>query len=404
MKGLYSISVQAYFAGIKLASLFNTKARLWVEGRALKSYPSEFKKNGKCYWFHCASLGEFEQARPLIEAIKKREECSIILTFFSPSGYEIRKNYSYADWVGYLPYDNENDCKRFLDIFKPDFVFIVKYEFWFVMLKEIQARSIKLYLISGLFRPNQLFFKSYGSWFKDILSKFDYLFVQNKESLKILNQNGIKNAEFCGDTRLDRVLEIKAQTPKNPILENFSKGEKLLIFGSVWPQDLPILKQVIKNNSEKRILIAPHNLHDDFIQDLLNISPNESQRYTKYNSEQESRILVLDTMGMLASAYSLGDIAYVGGGFGKAVHNTMEPAAFGLAIVFGPKYTKFYEAVQLKELGAAVSFHSKDECSKFILGLLKDKSEVHKIGKAAATYVETNAGATSKIIHKVFSE
>ncbi len=404
MKGLYSISIQAYYAGIKLASVFNTKARLWMEGREFKSYPSEFKKKGKCYWFHCASLGEFEQARPVIEAIKKREECSIVLTFFSPSGYEIRKNYSYADWVGYLPYDKENECKRFLDIFKPDYVFMVKYEFWFIMLKEIQARSIKLYLISGLFRDNQLFFKPYGSWFKVILSKFDYLFVQNEESLEILKKNGIYNAEYCGDTRLDRVLEIKAQTPKNQTLENFSKGKKLLIFGSVWPQDLPIIKQVIDTNSEKRILIAPHNLHKDFIQELLNISPKETQCYTKYNTEQASRILILDTMGMLAAAYSLGDIAYVGGGFGKAVHNTMEPASFGLAIVFGPKYTKFHEAVQLKELGAAVSFHSKDDCSKFIVGLINDNTEVLKIGKAAATYVETNAGATYQIIQKVFSE
>lgn len=404
MKGLYSISIQAYYAGIKLASLFNTKAKQWVEGRAFKSYPTEFKKIGKCYWFHCASLGEFEQARPLIEAIKAREECSIILTFFSPSGYEIRKNYNLADWVGYLPYDTEEECKRFLDTFKPDYVFMVKYEFWFIMLQEIQARSIKLYLISGLFRDNQLFFKSYGTWFKNILSNFNYLFVQNVESLEILKKNGIQNASFCGDTRLDRVLEIKSQTPKNPTLEDFSKGEKLLIFGSVWPQDLPILKQVIQSNTQKRILIAPHNLHNDFIQDILNISPEESQCYTKYKPEQESRILVLDTMGMLASAYSLGDIAYVGGGFGKAVHNTMEPAAFGLAIVFGPQFKKFHEAVQLTEIGAAFSFQSKDDCSQFILCLLEDNTEVLKIGKAAATYVQTNAGATSQIIQKVFSE
>lgn len=398
MQLIYSIFIQAYYAGIRLAALFNPKAKLWINGRKQGAYPKTFEKKDTCYWFHCASLGEFEQARPLIEALKEKGTCQIILTFFSPSGYEVRKNYSIADWVGYIPYDNKKDCKQFLNLFQPDIVIMVKYEFWFNMLEEIQNRKIKLFLISGLFRDNQIFFTWYGKWFKSILEKFSYLFVQNKESIKILHKHQITHAEFCGDTRLDRVLQIKENAETNAILEDFSKGEKLLIFGSVWPQDIAILENIIHNNSHKKILIAPHNLHSTFIEQIAAINPSKTQLYSKYNAQKESQVLILDTMGMLASAYKSGQIAYIGGGFGAAIHNTMEPAAFGLAIVFGPKHKKFHEALELLAIDAAKSYDTTKECAEEIQHLIDYENVAQEMGQKASHYVQTNSGASKRIL------
>lgn len=401
MKGLYSISIQCYYAALKLASLFHPKAKLWVNGRKRESYPALFLKKNKCIWFHCASLGEFEQARPLIEFYKNEKQATIVLTFFSPSGYEVRKNYPYADWIGYLPYDNPKNANQFLDLFKPDLVFMVKYEFWFHFLQAIQERQIPLYLISGLFRSTQLFFKPWGSWFLHILKGFKFLFLQDQKSQEILAQHQIFQAAYCGDTRLDRVIQIKNQLTPNMPLEQFSNGQKCIILGSVWPQDLEIIEILIRSLPQQKFIIAPHNLDNSFMNDIAQIMPNRTQFYTQFQPNSESQILILNTMGMLASAYAHAHIAYVGGGFGKAVHNTMEPAVFGIPIFFGPSYHKFHEAIQLIECGAAKSFQKQRLLAESMIALLSNSNEAISMGQAAAKYVVDNSGASQFIINHI---
>lgn len=397
MKAIYTIIITFYYAGVHIASLFSSKAASWVKGR--KTALSPFAKNGKTIWVHCASLGEFEQARPLIEEWKTKYNYQILLTFFSPSGYEVRKNYPFADYIGYIPYDYPKKINQFLDHFDPDMVIMVKYEFWFQTLESIQKRKIPLYLISGLFRENQLFFSFVGGWFLSILKGFTFLFLQDKKSEQILEKRGIKNHAFCGDTRLDRVLQIKAQLQENKIIEHFSNGKKLSIFGSVWPQDFEIIEGVIGLNPHEKFLIAPHNLDQAFIEKLCSIG--QAQRYSTYDTNKAAQILILDNMGMLASAYSYGKIAYVGGAFGKAVHNTMEPAVFGLPVLFGPAYKKFHEAGALIEVNAARSFREKAELTAFMHSLLSDEDLQQKMGKASSAYVHENAGATQKILKHI---
>jgi len=394
---LYSCSVRAYSGALQLASPFVKKAAQWTAGRKKQAYPAFFDKKGKTVWFHCASLGEFEQARPLIELYKREEpSVQIILTFFSPSGYEIRKNYAHADWVGYLPHDTPARARAFLDLFRPDEVWFVKYEFWFHMLYAVQEHNIPLYLISGLFRPQQVFFRSYGAWFRKCLQGFRLLFVQDEESRSLLERYGIAQVKVCGDTRLDRVIEIRGQVQENEKIRQFKRDKPLVILGSMWPADEAILSGLLSVRDEIRILVAPHNLDGAFIEKLCHNMGFKGIRYTRSTPAEldSAGLLVLDTMGQLASAYYYGDIVYVGGGFGKAVHNTMEPAVFGNPVLFGPVHTKFYEAVNLCKCKGAAAFDTQAEVAAYIRTLLQHPEERRLMGKQAREYVETHAGAT----------
>lgn len=394
---LYSCSVRAYSAALQLASPFVQKAALWTAGRKKQAYPASFEKKGKTVWFHCASLGEFEQARPLIELYKREEPAvQIILTFFSPSGYEVRKNYAHADWVGYLPHDTPAQARAFLDLFRPDEVWFVKYEFWFNMLYAIQERGIPLYLISGLFRRQQVFFRSYGAWFCKCLQGFRMIFVQDEKSRGLLERYDIKQVKVCGDTRLDRVIEIRDQVRENEKIRQFKRDKPLVILGSMWPADEKVLSGLLDIRNEVRILVAPHNLDEAFIEKLCHNMGFKGVRYTRASSAELStaELLVLDTMGQLAAAYYYGDIVYVGGGFGKAVHNTMEPAVFGNPVLFGPAHTKFYEAVNLRQCKGAAAFATQAEVAECIRVLLQHTAERRYMGKQAREYVETHAGAT----------
>lgn len=376
----YKIGVALYFLAINIASLWNSKARKWTSGRKdlfekLKSQIPE--KKSKRYWFHCASLGEFEQARPLIEHLKEKNDCSIIISFFSPSGYNIRKNYELADVVTYLPIDSNKNAKKFIDIIQPDEVIFIKYEFWASFIFEIKRRNIPLKGISVIFRPSQPYFKWYGSYFRKILKAFDCLYLQNEESASLLNAYGLSNHKVTGDTRYNRVIKIAEQSQINKKIESFKGDQKLWILGSVWEEDMKIIGPFINEQLESdfKILLAPHHIEDANIKVLTSFfDQNDMVRYTQYNPrDKEKKIMILDTMGELASAYKHGDIAYVGGGFKTGLHNTLEPAAHGLLVIFGPKYEKFDEAKALLKNGFAYSVNTKNDLSKISFNSSKEK-------------------------------
>lgn len=408
MSFIYQIGIVIYVGAIKLASLFNGKAKLWVAGRKniwkqLSEIPAF---SGKTVWVHCASLGEFEQGRPVMEAIKNQyPNTRIILTFFSPSGYEIRKNYTAADAVFYLPADMPGTASRFFDLVKPDLGLIVKYEFWQGYLHEAKRRNIPLFLVSGIFRKDMLFFKSYGNYFRKGLEAFQQFFVQDENSLKLLESINAKNITVCGDTRLDRVLEAVEKRIPIPIIEKFKGNHLLWICGSTWPVDDEMIISIAKNAKGKlKILIVPHDLHQNYLDKL--IANNSSLSFAKF-SESETKdvsdvdILIMDTMGMLTSAYAYANFVYVGGGFGKAVHNTMEPAAYGLPVLFGPAHHKFREIGGLIEMGGGICVSHQKELETNIAAVIRSADKRNEMGQAAKKYVENNAGATKTIIFQL---
>jgi len=402
MRGLYWFSMLLFQWGIALAGLFSEKARKrYRENKHFLSLSSP-KIGDKVLWLHCASLGEFEQGRPIIESIRKNKpELRILLTFFSPSGFDIRKNYSEADWVTYLPFDRFSYIKPFLDKFKPDVALFVKYEFWHNFIAEIDKRQIPLYLVSGIFRKDQAFFKCYGRFFRNTLKKFRYFYLQNSESLALLSQIGIDNAEVAGDTRFDRVLEIAEEKKSFEKIDLFCGTSPVFVAGSTWPEDekvlFPVLKTVLPD--DWKIIIAPHELGQSHISKIVKVFDEDAiVCYTHADdvSVQQAHILVLDTMGMLSAVYQKGAIAYIGGGFGVGIHNTLEPAAFGLPVIFGPEHKKFQEAKELLSKGGAFSFSKEKELSAIIENLID--GERHNAGRKSAEYVRANAGATSKIV------
>jgi len=351
MKLLYIIGIWAYTLLIKLFSLFNPKAKLFIKGRknifniiAQKINPAE-----KHIWFHFASLGEFEQGRPVLEKIKNLYPAKkIIITFFSPSGYEIRKNYALAD-VFYLPIDTPGNAKRFISSINPEMAIFTKYEFWHFYFKELKDQGIPLYVISGIFRESQAFFKWYGNFYRNILKSVTYFFVQNKESENLLKSIGLNNVTISGDTRFDRVYE-NAQSPKAlPLIESFIGNSPTLICGSTWPEDEKILSALSEKYPNWKFIIAPHEIHESHIESIEKQFSVNNVRFSIFSSSNqtpnaEHQTLIVDNIGMLSSLYQYGKVAYIGGGFGIGIHNTLEAAAFGLPVIFGPKYDKFQEA------------------------------------------------------------
>jgi len=394
-----------------LASLFNGKARLWVNGRSdiwqkLESLPPTPHKT---VWMHCASLGEFEQGRPVLEALKKQyPQIRIVLTFFSPSGYEIRKNYAGADAVFYLPADLPGNAARFFDAVKPDLGLIVKYEFWQGYLHEAKHRGIPLFLVSGIFRADMPFFKSYGNYFRQGLRAFAQFFVQDEDSRRLLHGIGMDNVTVCGDTRLDRVLEAVEKRTPIPAIEAFKGNTPLWVCGSSWPADdaliFPILK---KNKGNLKTLLVPHDIHPEYIDRLISENPDLTiVRFSQSETADPSTadVLVLDTMGMLTSAYAYADWAYVGGGFGKAVHNTMEPAAYGIPVFFGPAHRKFREITGLMQAGGGRCVQNGAELDQAVTQMLQQPETAKDMGRAARGYVEANAGATAVIMQILAAE
>lgn len=406
MGAIYNLGILIYILLVKLISPFNSKARLWNSGR--KGWETLLKQkitpDHKYIWIHCASLGEFEQGRPVIELLRKEKpEFRIVLTFFSPSGYEIRKNYGLADYVCYLPADTPGNAKKFVSILNPELVIFVKYEFWNNYISAISERKIPLYLISGIFRPEQPFFKWYGVFFKGMLFRFSHIFVQDEQSCSLLRSIGIENLTKAGDTRFDRVVEIAEKAKDIPQLELFSNGEKILLAGSSWQQDEEIIARYINRYPDNlKWIFAPHEIDNPNIERLIKLFRVKVVRFSEFNEKSaDARVMIIDNIGMLSSAYRYAYIAAVGGGFGKGIHNVLEAACWGIPVVFGPNYKKFREACDLISLKGARSFRTFEEFSRIVDDWLIDNGSYLASAKSAAGYVKQNAGATAMIFDRI---
>lgn len=401
---LYRLGIWFYYFLIWIVSPFNHKASLWLKGRRrwAKRLNTKLDHKSSIAWFHCASLGEFEQGRPLIEEYKaSNPEHKILITFFSPSGYEIRKNYARADYVFYLPLDTKRNAKRFVESVNPVVVVFIKYEFWFFILNELKRKGIPTHLVSAIFRPDQFFFRWYGSWNRKMLSCFNHIFVQNEISKQLLQSININNVEITGDTRFDRVYATFRSSQEIPLLDEFCKDAVIIIAGSTWPRDEQMLIRFINNTRHRvKIVFAPHEITESRITSLIEAINTQPIRFTKPNHQilKQSKALIMDTVGFLAAAYKYGHIAYVGGGFGAGIHNTLEPATFGLPILFGPNYHKFQEAKELIERKAAFSVKNGDELTTTLNDLINNAELLKSAGKSAAQYVQENIGATHRVL------
>jgi 3-deoxy-D-manno-octulosonic-acid transferase len=394
-----------------LASAFKPKAKLWIQGRKnwKTRYAEHLKKlkGQKKIWVHCASLGEFEQGRTLIECIKKQHpEYKIILTFFSPSGYEICKNYEYADAVFYLPFDSKLNAKTFIDLTAPDKIIFIKYEFWVNYLNEIKRRNIECYLVSAVFKNHHPFFKWYGSVFIRSLAAFKALFVQDKNSLQLLRSINISNAEICGDTRFDRVLEIKNKFTPVIEIEKFKGNHKLIIAGSTWPDDEELLLETFSgmNFPDTKLIIVPHDIEEKLIKDTISKINKYKLSFCLYTEkiDPNAQVLVLNTMGLLSKSYYYASQAYIGGGFDSGIHNCLEPAVFGIPVTFyGNDFTKYNEAVDLVNLKTAININSSDELKKAWSEFSSQQQTSNKIQENLRAYFEANSNVTQRVLSKI---
>ncbi len=404
---LYNVGIYLYLLGIYIYSLFDPKAKLWIDGR--KDIFNKIKatvNNEKIAWFHAASLGEFEQGRSVIEKFKeKHPDYKILLTFFSPSGYEIRKNYEKADYIFYLPIDTPANARHFIEIIKPNVVFFIKYEFWFNYLNELKKKDIPVFLISGIFRPSQHFFKAYGNWFRKQLNCFTYFFVQNTISKDLLNSIGYNNIIISGDTRFDRVFAIASQKKAFPIINSFKGGaNKLILAGSTWEPDEDLLFEFIKLKlKDIKYIIAPHETHPERIIKLKEKLGSDVVLFSEANEENvaDAKILIVDGIGYLSHLYQYADVSIIGGGFGKGIHNILEAATFGVPILFGPNYKKFSEAVELISLGGAFTINDKDEFLIKMKELIFNDAERNNASLKCKNYVINKVGATDIILENI---
>lgn len=410
MRFFYPIVIYFYGLILKAVSWFNPKAKLWVDGR--KKWREKLQatlpaiKNNQRIWIHCASVGEFEQGRPVIEQIKNTyPEAFIVLSFFSPSGFELRKNFDKADLVCYLPLDTKKNAQDWIEIIQPDIALFVKYEFWPNMLLALQKQEIPTLYFSSIFRENQHFFSWYGSWFKKILQNIPFIFVQQQKSIDLLNSIGIKNCAIAGDTRFDRVSSIANQIKPIPFIEAFINNEITLIAGSTWSEDEKLLVALSQKHSNIKLIIAPHEIDLNHIRQIEKRFGNKAICYSKATIEslKHSSVLIIDNIGMLSSLYQYADITYIGGGFGKGIHNTLETAVYGSPIIFGPKYSKFQEALDLLHLKAAFSVDNYQGLLQAFENLL-DINNRETASLAAKNYVSNNTGGTEKVMDWINTE
>ena len=411
MSLLYNLGILFYGFLIRVAALFNEKAKLFIAGRKnwKKKLGSAVDKNASYIWVHCASLGEFEQGRPVLEEIKKQfPKYKIVLTFFSPSGYEIRKNYKGADIVTYLPMDTKNNAQEFIRLVNPEKVFFVKYEFWYNYIAELKRQQIPLYIISAIFRENQQFFKStpWGKWYRKMLHSFEHIFIQNETSAQLLRQVDINNYIISGDTRFDRVAEIARGAKKFEIVEKFRGNNVTLIAGSTWKPDEELLAAFINNSSDVKFIIAPHEVTPANINRIQELLKKPAICFSKADiSDIDSYdVLIIDSIGILSSLYQYGNIAYIGGGFGVGIHNILEAATFKLPVLFGPNYLKFKEAVDLVNEKGAFPINNFTELKATLNKLINDKTSLQNASEICKNYIEKNVGSTKLIMNKVFNK
>lgn len=410
MRLLYNIGIGIYTCGISMAACCNHKARLLRDGRKgllrhIEERMSGIK--GRKVWIHAASLGEFEQARPIIERIKSEmPDTVIIVTFFSPSGYEIRKNYPLADFVFYLPPDTTSHARRFLDAIQPDVAIFIKYEFWLNILNALRQRAIPTYLVSAIFRPTQIHFRPWGKIWRDALECYNTIFVQDKTSESLLRGVGYHRAIIAGDTRFDRVAEIARNAKHIPIIELFAMGAPLFVAGSTWGKDEDLLIELINAHPDTRFVIAPHEMDESRMRRLEREIKGGAVRYTHSSPSSNfsgTQVMILDTIGLLSSAYSYARWSYIGGGFGVGIHNTLEAATFGLPIAFGPNYHKFREACDMIERGAATSVTSAAELTAWFAPIKEEGDALQRASSSARDYTKEHCGATDTIMSVIFS-
>jgi 3-deoxy-D-manno-octulosonic-acid transferase len=399
---LYRFAINFYWFGVWALSAANLKAKKLYLGQksTLRQISQIKRKEGKLLWFHCSSVGEFEQARPLIEHLKSRKPQLIMaLSFFSPSGYELRKNYSLADYVFYLPKDNPKNAKLLVEWLMPEAVFFIKYEFWFFFIDQIKKKDIKLFCLNAIFRPSQLFFRPYGGFYRDMLKQFDYFFVQNEVSLAQLKQIGLHNATLVNDTRFDRVIQIARQRSEIVLAEKFSQNSITIVLGSVWPSDMELWYNL--SELPVKLIIAPHEIKEAFLQEIENKISRKVVRFSQANAQSvaDYQVLLIDNVGMLASMYCYGQLAYVGGGFHDGLHNTLEAAVFAKPVLFGNlKYQNFNEAVEMVALGCAFAVANSRELKKLIEEFLPNPDLILSLGQIARDYVESKSGGTQVIL------
>jgi 3-deoxy-D-manno-octulosonic-acid transferase len=393
---LYNIGIKLFGLFVWVFSLFNEKARLFIKGRAnVFDNMLETLAERKHIWFHFASLGEFEQGRPVLEKIKERyPQKRIVITFFSPSGYEIRKDYPLAEGVFYLPLDTAENAEKLINIVDPELVIFTKYEYWYHYFKALSDRQIPLIVISAIFRPKQIFFKPYGSLHREMLRFVDAFYVQNDESRLLLESIGIESAEVSGDTRFDRVA-ANAFSPKTlDKISEFCNNKSVLIAGSTWPEDENLLATLLPANPDWKFIIAPHEINKKHIEQIRALIPTAARYSSMIDGESTAQVLIIDNIGLLSSIYQYGRIAYIGGGFGAGIHNTLEAAAFGLPVIFGPRYDKFQEAKDLIALQAAVSITNQQELET----AFRQFSTNNAAGSIAKGYVLAKSGSTDQIM------
>ncbi len=386
-------------------SPWHKKAKLWCEGRKnlFERLSQSIDPTAQIIWVHVASLGEFEQGRPIIEQIKAdHPEYKILLTFYSPSGYEIRKNYQGADYIFYLPLDTPSNAKRFLDIVNPKVAVFVKYEYWINMLSQLRARAIRTFIVSAIFRKDSIFFRSYGNMWRKALDTFETIFVQDEASKQLLSTIGKENVVVAGDTRFDRVAQIAAAAKKIDTIEQFKGQSRLFVAGSTWGPDEDLLVALANDNPSIKFIIAPHEMSEERMSKIESTAKGGAVRYTAYDGNVDCQILILNTMGMLSSVYGYADFSYIGGGFGVGIHNTLEAATFGLPIAFGPNYHKFKEARDMIALGAATSITDYQQLSAWFAPLRDDAAFLASVQQISKEYTAQNQGATEAFCKKVF--
>ncbi|WP_430613932.1 3-deoxy-D-manno-octulosonic acid transferase [Flavobacterium sp. JP2137] len=405
---LYNLLTYLANFALKFVALFHKKIQLFMDGRkeSFGILTREVQPGDRCFWIHVASLGEYEQGLPLMERLKKAfPEHKLILTFFSPSGYEVKKNNSFADVTLYLPMDTAQHAKRFIQLVRPEKVFFIKYEFWPNYLRELKRQNIDTYLVSGILRPDQVFFKWYGSFYRKALDAFTHFFVQNKVSQDLLLQLGHAST-VTGDTRFDRVSQILERDNTLDFVARFKADKTLLVAGSSWPQDEALLVDYINNQADAnaKFIFAPHNIKPDLIDKLQSQLNKPSVRYTQIQDQDLSsyQVLIIDAYSLLTKAYSYADIAYIGGGFGSGIHNILEAATFGIPIVIGPKYAKFQEARDLVAQGGCTAVHNGEELNKTLADLFKNPEHRQQLGRINSAFILSNKNATQKIMQAVF--